>query len=155
MKQFIEIKLEDLTIRHMETDRSKGGMWTGNRSNSIILYHKPTDTTIKCDRHSSQHKNKCACITILKDLLTDIEEGDIVYASGKTGLVIEKGFNVCTVEFEEGLTNNSTQYIDRVAHTKEGYIYITTLLKEDMLAECYKDIDRLNKEIKELNNAKD
>lgn len=123
-------------------------MHTAKVETGVRVFHKPSNLDISVDLHRSQHKNKDACINIIKDLLTDVTEGDIVYSDGKVAMIIDKGFNVCTVEYEDG--KKQTKYIDHVAHTKDGYIYITIQRKLEMIESYKRDIRKLEESIGRL-----
>ena len=135
-----EIKPEDLIITVYPTHpQGRGGMWCGHQHESgIQVYHKPSEITVKCDDHRSQHKNKNECIVILKDLLTPFYIGDIIFTSTGIGEVLDEysdSWFICK-------NNEYTLHTDEMGHTEEGYKYKA---KQGI----NKELDALEKEYEE------
>lgn len=122
-------------------------------SSAIRVHYTPANLTITCDKFRSQHKNKNRALLILRDLCTEFAEGDIVFTEKGEGLLINifRGSGIVEIEGELG-THKMTVYLDRIGHTKAGYMYKKRQLLQEMLDDCKKDIVKLENEIKEIDN---
>ena len=134
-----EIKPEDLIITTY-VEPKQGGMHVYQPDSGVKVYHKPSEITVKCDDHRSQHKNKNECIVILKDLLTPFTEGDIVVTEYGLGEVLYFDFDSCWFKLEDGVEH--CVFTDQLFHTEEGYKYVAKSLVTE-------ELDALDKEYEE------
>ena len=155
----IELRPEDLIIS-VYKQAGQGGMHTAKLETGVRVFHKPSGLDISCEKHRSQHRNRNECLTIIQDLLTPFEEGDIIYTNYSEGCttcgeaLLTSVRSVAVAESDEyNLGRPFAVYLDHIGHTKEGYIYKTVKRKQAMVEDYQKDIDRLNAEIKELNHV--
>ena len=51
------------------SSKPRSSSWSLHAVNGIMIYHKPTDLYVTCDKHRSAHLNKQACLDELEVLI--------------------------------------------------------------------------------------
>lgn len=145
----VELSVEDSIVETLPTDSG----FVCKAPTGIRVHHKPTNLVITYDKCNSGYSNRAKAFLILRDLLTEFTEGDIVYTDKGEGLLINTfcGTGTGTVETVSGLR---TVALDSIGHTEIGYIY----RKQEVLRGVIKDhkdcIARLEREIEEIGYVK-
>ena len=147
MNDLTEIDPKDLIVQHLPPKNAGG--WNIGNSTGVRLYHKPSDITIEMDVHRSQHRNKHEALTVLRDLLTEFKEGDvIVYGKDHIGEVVDVEDDGCSYKTEDGV--EVYDFFEYIAHTEEGCKYKQRLIILDNIAYFKEKVDELEKRLEVL-----
>lgn len=141
-----QIKPEDLIIQtYSEQPLSS---WVAHTDKGIKLYHKPSGIEVAMDNHRSQHKNRNEAIVILRDLLTEFKEGDIVVTEYGIGEVLYFDFDSCWFKLEDG--EEHCVFTDQLFHTEEGYKYVTGIVVKEKLDELEQEYEAKRKPLVDM-----
>ena len=150
------VNLEPKDIHISSYNTKPQGSWDRSHyERGVTVIHLPTGIKVSIEQHKSQHKNRSEAITVLRDLVTPFNTGDIVFALGIESEIMDNigydylGGGTFVFYNDIGIVHES-----EVSHTKVGYIYKMTKVLEEKLCKLEEgycnEIDIITEQIKKL-----
>ncbi len=140
----MKINPQDVIITNYPVTLNRG--FIHRPDSGVKIYHKPSGLEVAWDKERSQHKNKSFCLTVLEDLLTEFNKGDIVITRYGIGEITTIADMDCCFVIEDGTGRYSM--FETIAHTEQGFLYKKEQALEKGLEKIEQEADKKRKQLK-------